>query len=156
MPPNFKTSRGGNMTTADISMLEHKLRMSEQQDVLDNVGEGVAEGVRQIIGPVAFAGAASFVAYVAGNIAGDALPAGANYLTGLALPDHIIPLVNLSIEIPKGYGLVNAVATVFGKDPNTISSGTLATMPVGAAFAGYVLSRLVGPSLERIGYSRGK
>ncbi len=136
------------------STLEHKLYEAEQEiEIEKNIGEGLSQGVQQVCGPFAYAGAAALVAYVAGSIIGDTVPQGINYLTGLAF-DHnsISQLGNVSIAIPRGYGLVDAVATVLGRDPSSISSGALAAAPVGAAYAGYVLSRMFGPVLERIGY----
>ncbi len=140
--------------SVNASTLEHRLNEADKGiGVCDNLGAGIDEGFSQILGPVAFAGAAALVTYVAGSIIGDTVPQGINYLTGQFFENNTIQqLGNISLAIPRGYGLVDAVAAVTGRDPGTISSGAIATAPVGAAYAGYVLSRLIGPALERIGY----
>ncbi len=138
------------MATIGIGMpLEQRLNAAETTDVVDNVVDGVGMGLNQLLGPVTYAGAAAFLAYVGGNLIGDEIPRGINYLSGLALQHNVIPALELNIAIPRGYGLVEGVANILGRDPNTISSGAIASAGVAAAYLGYVGSRLIGPVADR-------
>ncbi|MBI2133471.1 hypothetical protein HYU11_02200 [Candidatus Woesearchaeota archaeon] len=142
---------------AMVSTLEHKLYEAEtKEDIGENISEGMGEGIQQILGPIAYLGGAALVTYVAGSIIGDSVPALINYATARVFENNVIAqLGNASIAIPRGYGLVDSVATVLGRDPSTVSSGMIASAPVGATFVGYVLSRLAGPALERLGNKAG-
>ena len=131
-----KVGLGGMMRQAENAQLT---------DVAETTVKGIGSGVGTVVGPVALAGGAAFAAYVVGNLIGDNVPNMINYFVGQALPNNQIPVAHLSVMIPRGYGLVDAVAGLTGRDPSTISSGTIAATPVAAAFVGYLGSKIAGP-----------
>lgn len=134
--------------------LEAKLEQAGGKTIDKNITNGLSEGVKTVLGPVAFAGAATFAAYVAGQFFGDNVPNAVNYAVGQVLPGNVLPLpgLNLSVAIPHGYGMVDAIRAWTNIE---VSSGHIAAAIPTAVYVGHVLKSTFGPLAERLGYHKG-
>ncbi|MBI2574723.1 hypothetical protein HYV82_02450 [Candidatus Woesearchaeota archaeon] len=134
--------------------IEARLNAAENVSVVENLVDGVKHGVRQVLGPVALAGAATFVAYVAGNVLGDGVPYVINAATGKVFEHNIVSIIpgflEGSIAVPRGYGLTEVTEAMLRQSPGSISSGQIAAFIPGGVFLGYVGSKIIGPIADSV------